>query len=113
MTELVVATKNQGKIREIKKLLTGLDIKISSLLDYPDAPVITEDGRTFKDNAIKKAATIAIWTKKLTLGEDSGLEVKALDNRPGIYSSRFSGQHATDKKNNAKLLRLLRRIPLQ
>ena len=76
-------------------------------------PAIEEDGKTFCANALKKAATIALFTKKLVMGEDSGLEVKALNNEPGIYSARFSGPGATDKKNNAKLLRMLKNISLQ
>lgn len=113
MQELIVATTNAGKLREIKELLKDLDFKITSLSDYPDAPNIEEDGKTFAQNALKKAATIALYTGKLTLGEDSGLEVKVLGNKPGIYSARFSGTGATDKKNNAKLLRVLRGVPLQ
>ncbi len=111
MTELLVATTNLGKLREIKGLLNDLDIKITSLADYPDCPEIIEDGETFAANAIKKAATIAMYTKRLTMGEDSGIEIKALNNQPGIYSARFSGPGATDRKNNMKLLRLLRNIP--
>ena len=111
MTELVIATKNKGKLREIKELLGDLDLKITSLADYPDAPEIEEDGKTFGQNALKKAATIALYTQKLTLGEDSGIEVKALGNKPGIHSARFSGEKTTDKKNNLKLLRSLKNVP--
>lgn len=111
--ELIVATTNQGKLREIKELLKDLHLKITSLADYPDAPEIIEDGRTFDQNALKKAATIALYTRKLTLGEDSGLEVKALGNQPGIYSARYSAPNATDRKNNLKLLRSLRNYPLE
>jgi len=113
MHELIIATTNQGKLREIRELLKDLDVKITSLSDYPDAPKVEEDGKNFAQNALKKAATIALYTGKLTLGEDSGLEVKALGNKPGIYSSRFAGNGATDKKNNAKLLRELRGVPLK
>ena len=113
MIELVVATKNQGKMREIRDLLKDFKIKVTSLADYPDAPEIVEDGTTFAQNALKKAATIALYTKKLTLGEDSGLEVKALSNRPGVYSARYSGEGATDPKNNRKLLRELKKVPLK
>jgi len=109
--ELVIATTNKGKLREIKELLKEFSLKITSLADYPDAPEVIEDGKTFRANALKKAMVIAEHTKKLTLGEDSGLEVKALGNAPGIYSARFSGPTATDKKNNLKLLRSLREIP--
>ncbi|OGX05448.1 MAG: non-canonical purine NTP pyrophosphatase, RdgB/HAM1 family [Omnitrophica WOR_2 bacterium GWA2_47_8] len=113
MQELIVATRNKGKLREIREFLQGLNLKVTSLDDYSDLPRIEEDGKTFKENALKKAVTIALYTKKLTLGEDSGLEVKALKNQPGIYSARFSGEQATDKKNNAKLLRMLKKIPLK
>lgn len=113
MLELIAATRNEGKLREIKDLLKGLNLKITSLRDYPDIAAIEEDGKTFAQNALKKAATVALYTKKLTLGEDSGLEVKALKNRPGIYSSRFSGDGATDQKNNSKLLKELKDVPLK
>lgn len=111
--ELVVATRNKKKLKEIKELLSDLNLKITSLLDYPDSPRIQEDGKTFEENAIKKAATIAMYFKKLTLGEDSGLEVKALKNKPGVYSSRFSGENSNDRKNNLKLLRELKNVPLK
>ncbi|MBF0522543.1 MAG: XTP/dITP diphosphatase [Candidatus Omnitrophica bacterium] len=112
MKEIVVATKNEGKLREIKNLLEDLGFKVTSLKDYPHAPEIVEDGKTFAQNAIKKAVTIAFYTKKLVMGEDSGIEIKALNNRPGIYSARYSGADATDEKNNRKLLRELKGVPL-
>lgn len=113
MQELVIATTNKGKLREIQELLKGLDFKVTSLADYPDAPLVEEDGKTFSQNAVKKAATIALYTGKLTMGEDSGIEVKALGNQPGIYSARFSGEGASDEKNNRKLLRLLKGVPFE
>ncbi len=109
--ELLIATRNKKKLKEIKELLSDLPIKITSLFDCPDCPEIIEDGRTFYDNAVKKAVTIAQHTGKLVMGEDSGLEVKALSNRPGVYSARFSGTGATDEKNNAKLLAELKDVP--
>lgn len=111
--ELVVATRNKKKLEEIRYLLKGLGFKIKSLADYKDLPRIVEDGFTFQQNAIKKSATIAQYLKKLTIGEDSGLEVKALGCRPGIYSSRYSGKGATDKKNNNKILKELKKVPLK
>lgn len=111
--ELVVATKNKKKLKEIEELLEDFNLKILSLADFPRAPKIIEDGITFDQNAIKKAATIAMYTGKLTIGEDSGLEVKALKNKPGVYSSRYSGEGATDRKNNLKLLRELKNIPFK
>jgi len=113
MLELLVATRNRRKLKEIKELLQDLDFTITSLDDYPDMPIIEEDGQTFEQNAIKKATSIALYTKKLVLGEDSGLEVKALHKEPGVYSSRFAGEDATDEQNNAKLLRCLKKIPLK
>jgi len=110
--ELVVASRNQKKVEEIKEILKRSNLKITSLRDYPRTPFIAENGKTFRDNAIKKAIRIARFTKKLTLGEDSGLEVNALGGKPGIYSSRFSGKDKNDFKNNLKLLRLLGNLPL-
>jgi XTP/dITP diphosphohydrolase len=112
MMDMVVATKNRKKLQEIKEILKGLDLRITSLADYPKAPRIIENGRTFEANAIKKAVKIARFSRKLTLGEDSGLCVDALGGKPGIYSSRFSGKDKKDLKNNLKLLRLLKGLPL-
>ncbi len=109
--ELIIATTNQGKLREIKELLMDLNLNITSLKDYPNAPEIIEDGQTFAQNAFKKASIISAYTKKMTIGEDSGLEIEALGNEPGIYSARFSGPNATDAKNNQKMLRSLRGLP--
>jgi XTP/dITP diphosphohydrolase len=111
MRELLIATKNQGKLKEIRFLLKDLPYKITSLAEYPNLPEIVEDGKTFYANAVKKAVVIAKHTGKLTMGEDSGLEVKALGNKPGVFSARFSGAHATDEKNNDKLLAMLAGVP--
>ena len=110
--ELVVATKNKKKLREIKDLLKGSDIAVTSIEQYPHAPRIIENGKTFKANAITKALVIARYTKKLALGEDSGLCVDSLGGKPGIYSARFAGPGKSDEKNNAKLLRLLKNVPV-
>jgi XTP/dITP diphosphohydrolase len=109
--ELLVATHNHGKLREIRQLLSDMDIGVTSLKDYEGMPVLVEDGETFADNALKKALTIARHTHKLVLGEDSGLEVAALGNQPGVYSARFAGDRATDEENNAKLLQMLEGVP--
>lgn len=105
--ELLVATKNKKKLREIRDILKGLNLKIVSLADFPKTPRIIENGKTFRANAAKKALKIARFSKKLTLGEDSGLCVDALGGAPGVYSSRFSGKGKSDLKNNQKLLKLL------
>jgi XTP/dITP diphosphohydrolase len=105
--ELVVATKNKKKLREIKDILEGLNLKITSIADYPNTPRIIENGESFAANAKKKAKKLAQVTGKLSLGEDSGLCVDVLAGAPGIYSSRFSGKNKSDLKNNLKLLHLL------
>jgi XTP/dITP diphosphohydrolase len=110
--ELIVATKNQKKLEEIKEILRTCKLNISSLADYPQVPRIIENGRTFRENAAKKALKIARFTQKFALGEDSGLEVNALGGKPGIFSSRFSGRNKSDLKNNLKLLKLLDNLPL-
>jgi len=113
--ELIVATKNKKKFKEIKEIIESfnLKIKIKSLMDYDNFPKIIENGKTFKENAIKKATKIAKFTGELVLGEDSGLEVQALKRKPGIYSARFAGKNKDDQKNNLKLLRLLNGLALK
>lgn len=112
MIELVIATKNKNKIKEIKALLGGMPVNILSLDDGNWQNLeIEEDGKTFKENAIKKAKTIAEITGKITLADDSGLMVDALSGQPGIYSARFAGEDPTDRENNLKLLRLMKDIP--
>jgi len=108
---LVVATKNKKKLEEIKEILKGFPLSIVSLADYPHAPAIIENGKTFKENAIKKATRIAGFTRTLTMGEDSGLCVQALGGAPGVRSARFSGKDKSDEKNNQKLLKALKGLP--
>jgi len=107
INEVVLATGNKGKIREFSKLLDGVFDRIISLSDIDSPPEVVEDGSTFRDNALKKAREIAEYTGKATLADDSGLEVDALDGRPGVYSARYSGEGATDKTNIEKLLKEL------
>jgi len=107
----VLATGNGGKVREIKKLLAGLDVELLSLLDFPAVPEITEDGQSYRENALKKALAVAQFTGDMTLADDSGLEVDALDGAPGIYSARFAGKDATDERNVQKLLKTLQGVP--
>lgn len=108
MRRLVIATKNEGKAREIREILADLPYEVVSLKDYPDAPEVEETGTTFADNAILKAEAYAKYTGELTLADDSGLEVDALGGAPGVYSSRFA---PTDPERIAKLLELMRDVP--
>ncbi|MHB1347785.1 MAG: non-canonical purine NTP pyrophosphatase, partial [Candidatus Humimicrobiaceae bacterium] len=104
MVSLVIATKNEGKVREINHFLKDLGIKLYSLNDFNNPPDIVEDGRNFKENAIKKAEITAGILEKLTLADDSGLEVDFLMGSPGVFSSRYSGENATDESNRRKLI---------
>ncbi len=109
---LIVATKNKKKFQEIKDILKGLNLEISSLIDYPRSPRIIENGKTFKENAVKKAVKIASAMDALALGEDSGLCIDALGGAPGVYSARFAGSAKSDAQNNLKVLKLLEGKPL-
>ncbi|MBD3246650.1 MAG: XTP/dITP diphosphatase [Candidatus Omnitrophica bacterium] len=114
MTELIVATKNAGKVKEIREILSAAEVEVKCLEDLPDTYALIEDGRTFEENAAKKAIPVSrVYPRVWTAGEDSGLEVDALDGAPGIFSKRYSGADATDQKNNEKLLAALRGLPPQ
>lgn len=111
MKELVIATRNTGKLTEIKALLTDLVDTVYSALDFSNFPETVEDGATFKENALKKAREAADFCNMPALADDSGLVVDILDGRPGVYSARFAGDTATDADNNAKLVAELQGIP--
>ncbi|WP_447971721.1 XTP/dITP diphosphatase [Nitrospira sp. M1] len=104
---LVLATGNQHKQEEILALLKNLPVTVLTLRDFPQAPVIEEDGVTCEENAIKKALGIAKFTGHVTLADDTGLEVTALDGRPGVYAARYAGENATYDDNCQKLLQEL------
>ncbi|MCB9481122.1 MAG: XTP/dITP diphosphatase [Desulfobacteraceae bacterium] len=101
---IVLATKNQGKKKEMAKLLEGYPVKIMTLEDFGPIPEIIEDGETFDDNAYKKASLTARYLGFPALSDDSGLVVKALGGRPGVHSARYAGENATDEENVKKLL---------
>ncbi len=110
--ECVLATRNEGKLKEIKDLLKGLDIKITSLKDIPQAPIVRECGSSFRENALIKAKVIASFTNKVVMADDSGLEVGVLNGEPGVYSARFAGENASDDENNKELLKRLEGVSL-
>ena len=120
---LVLATRNQGKVRELAEMLSNgyqpsavnrqpttdtQGIEVVSLKSYADAPEVVEDGVTYAENAIKKASVIAQYTGHLTLADDAGLEVNALHGAPGVHSKRWVGEDATDAKRIASLLAALK-----
>jgi len=109
--DLVVATRNKKKLVEIRELLADLDFNVLSISDFSDIPEIEEDTDTFEGNASKKAIQIAEITGKLTLADDSGLEIDFLNGRPGIHSARFAGENATDEERNKKVLDLMEGVP--
>ncbi len=109
--QLLVATSNPGKLREIRHVLADLDVVLVTLAEFGELPEALEDGLTFEDNATKKARHYAGSTGRWTLADDSGLEVDALDQRPGVNSARFAGPGQDAAANNAKLIALLRNVP--
>lgn len=104
MKKIIVATKNQGKIKEMINSFTDLPVELHSLVEFGPLPEAIEDGNTFTENALKKARFYAKETGLACLADDSGLEIAVLDNAPGIYSARFAGYHADDLANNQKML---------
>lgn len=104
MTELLVATTHSGKFAEVQAFLSKLPLRITSLKSLANPPEVIEDGKTFEENALKKARMLAEYSGLLTLADDSGLEVDALSGRPGIYSARYAGEEGNDERNNQKLL---------
>ena len=106
MRKLVLATRNQGKVREFQRLIQehSQDIEVISLDSFPELPEIEETGDSFEANALLKAKAVAEFTGLPALADDSGLSVDALNGDPGIYSARWAGVHGDDFANNAKLL---------
>jgi XTP/dITP diphosphohydrolase len=104
MTKIIAATRNQHKVEEYRELLAGQDLEIVSLNDYPDYEEPEENGRTFEDNANIKALAAAKYCDTLAFADDSGLEVEALDNAPGIYSSRYA------ENDPARIARILKEL---
>ncbi|MYD31956.1 MAG: XTP/dITP diphosphatase [Nitrospira sp. SB0677_bin_15] len=109
--ELVLATGNRDKQREMKAFLQDLRVTIRTPDEFPGAPVVVEDGETCRANAGKKAREISQFTGLLTLADDTGLEVDALGGRPGVYAARYAGAHASYEDNCRKLLDELDGVP--
>lgn len=113
---IAIASKNLGKMQEFKFLFKQFlshitDVHLSGLKEFPEMDTIVEDGNSFHQNARKKALLTAEHTGLLSIADDSGLEVDALNGAPGIYSARFAGEHATDDENMQLLLEKLKDIP--
>lgn len=101
---LVLATRNPGKVAEFRTLLDDLPLTLHTLDEWPSAPHVDEDAPTLKGNARKKAKSIHAYTRQPAMADDTGLEVDALDGRPGVHTARYAGPDATDADNIAHLL---------
>jgi XTP/dITP diphosphohydrolase len=101
---VVIATRNKGKVEEIRELLHGYDVNIKTLDDFDPIPEVIESGMTFEENAFIKASFTANALRLPAIADDSGLVVDALNGAPGVFSARYAGEKATDEENNQKLL---------
>lgn len=110
MNKLFIASKNKGKINEIKTVLSGLGIEFFSLLDTPEIPDIDETGITFEENAFIKAKSVYDIVHIPVIADDSGLEVEYLNGAPGVFSARHAGENASDSDNCIKLLKELENV---
>lgn len=111
--KVVLATRNPGKISEIRAILADLPIDLLSLEGFPEIAAACEDGESFEENATKKVVHVANAAGLVALADDSGLVVDALGGQPGILSARFAGEKASHQENNRKLLGLVSLIPLE
>jgi XTP/dITP diphosphohydrolase len=109
--ELVLATRNRDKGKELAALLGDLGIQIRTLDEFPEVPDVIEDGETCEANAVKKARAIADATGRLAVADDTGLEVDALGGRPGVFAARYAGEGASYEDNWRKLLHELAGVP--
>lgn len=113
MKEIIIATKNNGKVKEFEALLAPLGFRVQSLLNYPNAIDVEETGQTFVENAILKAEAISNHYKRMTIADDSGLVVDYLGGKPGIFSARYAGLEKDDQANMMKVLKDLSAVKTQ
>ncbi|MFT9598044.1 XTP/dITP diphosphatase [Mesobacillus sp.] len=111
MESVIIATKNKGKAKEFEKLFLPKGLAVKTLLDYPEIEDVEETGSTFEENAILKAETIANNLGVRVIADDSGLEIDALEGRPGVYSARYAGSEKNDENNIDKVLDELQDVP--
>ena len=111
MKEIIIATKNAGKAKEFEHIFKPYNVRVKSLLDFEEMDDIVEDGKTSEANALIKARAIANQFNQMVLADDSGLEVDALDGRPGVYSARYAGEGRNDEDNILKVLHELEGVP--
>lgn len=113
MDTIVLASRNEHKIEELRATLKPLGIALKSTYDFPDLEEVEEDQNTLKGNALKKARYVYEQTALPTLSDDTGLEVDALNGRPGVYSARYAGNDASYQDNVDKLMKELFEVPME
>jgi XTP/dITP diphosphohydrolase len=111
MKQILLATKNKGKLNDVKEILKNINIKILSFLDFKSYPEVEETGKTFLENAELKARAAFENYQIPSIGDDSGLEAFQLNGEPGIFSARYAGENSDDSKNNLKLIWKLEKFP--
>jgi len=111
MSTIVLATNNKGKIKELSVMLEPFGVTVKSLSEFPEIGEIPETGDTFRENAFIKARTVAAKTGLVAVADDSGIEVDALNGRPGVYSARYAGEQCDDHANNEKMLAAMKGVP--
>lgn len=111
LSQIILATRNQGKVKEIRDLVKALPVTLLSLDDVAHVPDVVEDGDTFEANALKKARVIAKTTGLPTLADDSGICIDALDGRPGVLSARYAGENASDEQKCRGILQEMLDVP--
>jgi len=111
MEEVIIATKNSGKAKEFERIFRAKGLQVKTLLDFPEIEDVEETGTTFEENAKIKSETISNLLGKMVIADDSGLEVDALEGRPGVYSARYAGPQKNDEDNIDKVLEELKDVP--
>ncbi|MDR0978284.1 MAG: XTP/dITP diphosphatase [Endomicrobium sp.] len=111
--EIILATGNKHKVREMKEILKDLEIKVLPMVSFDKYPKTKEDGATLEENSVKKAKEAAEFFGKWTLADDSGLEVDYLNGSPGVYSARYAGEKCLYSDNNNKLISALNGVPFE
>lgn len=111
MKKIIFATGNEGKMKEIRDILSDMDVKVLSMKEAGINVEIVEDGTTFEENAIIKAKTICELCGEITLADDSGLEIDYLNKEPGVYSARYMGEDTSYRIKNANLIERLEGVP--
>ncbi|MFH1680335.1 MAG: RdgB/HAM1 family non-canonical purine NTP pyrophosphatase [Candidatus Eisenbacteria bacterium] len=111
MKELLLATRNRDKVREIARILGDLPVRLRTPDEFPGVPEVEEDGETFEENAAKKALTVAMHSGLLSLADDTGLVVPSLGGEPGVRSSRYAGEGVSYEDNWRKLLARMAGLP--